>query len=60
MREGQKNMTNCEKCERKFSYTNSGDRWAGGREKEFIICPYCGSNNGWVMTSGFILSSKID
>lgn len=60
MREGQKDITSCHNCQRKFSYTNTGDRWAGGKENEPIICPYCGENNGWVMTSGFILCSKID
>lgn len=60
MREGQKDITNCENCKRKFSYQNCGDRWPGGKEKEFIVCPYCKANNGWVITSGFIVSSKLD
>jgi uncharacterized protein CbrC (UPF0167 family) len=60
MREGQTDIINCDNCKRTFSYTNHGDRWAGGKENEPIVCPYCRENNGWVMTSGVILSSKIE
>ena len=43
----------CNKCGKKFIYKNLGDIYAGGKDNEQIICPYCGCVNSYVMTSGY-------
>ena len=30
----------------------------GGKDKEDIVCPYCGSIDGSIMTSGYIHTQK--
>lgn len=32
----------------------------GGKEREEVDCPYCHSNNGYRMTSGFVYTFQID
>lgn len=50
----------CKKCGKLFDYSVGGDIYPGGKEKEDIDCPHCGENNGYVMTSGFVNSYKLD
>ncbi len=54
------NKTVCEKCNRMFGYTVTSMNVPGGKDKEFIYCPYCNQKNGWVITSGFVYSHKIN
>ena len=51
---------NCEKCGRKFRVQVTTMNVPGGKEKEEIFCPYCGHENGYRMTSGFVYTYKID
>jgi len=48
----------CEKCKREFQWSNWGDIYPGGKNKEDIICPYCGSVDNSIMTSGYIHTQK--
>ena len=32
----------------------------GGKEKEEIICPYCHTENGYRITSGFVYTYKVE
>lgn len=50
---------NCEKCNGHFEYHEDGAIYPGGKDKEDIICPYCGEKNGTIMTSGFVRCKKI-
>lgn len=54
-----KDVRTCPKCGKKYSVSNSGDQFPGGKESEEIICPYCGHVTGHMMTSGFPRTSKI-
>ncbi len=42
----------CSHCGESFTWTVVGDVWAGGKDKEDINCPACGTTEGTVMTSG--------
>lgn len=42
----------CSHCGERFTWTVVGDVWAGGKDKEGINCPACGTTEGTVMTSG--------
>ncbi len=44
----------CDKCEREFEWSNEGDVWPGGKDRENITCPYCGNVTGSKITSGYI------
>lgn len=46
--------TVCKKCKHKFKWRNYGDVFEGGKTKEGIDCPHCGSTNSSIMTSGYI------
>lgn len=50
----------CKECGKEFTYTHYGDVYPGGKEREYIYCPYCDAVNGSKMTSGFISSDKIE
>lgn len=49
-----------EKCKKEFIYWEHSGGYPGGKEKETIVCPYCGHENGFVMTSGLISSKKLE
>lgn len=49
----------CKKCGKLFDYTIVGTIYPGGKEREYIDCPYCGEINGSEMTSAFIHTFKI-
>lgn len=53
------NLT-CKRCNKKFTYSIEGDIYPGGKDKEYIFCPYCEHINGTEMTSGHIKSYKLD
>jgi hypothetical protein len=52
------NTTVCKKCKHGFQWSNRGDIYPGGKEKEDIVCPYCGAVDGNIMTSGYIHTQK--
>lgn len=54
-----KSIVVCKKCGKKFSWKNCSDVYAGGKDREYIYCPYCGETNGSKMTSGNIYAEKI-
>ena len=47
-----KDIRVCGNCEKKYSVSNKGDHWPGGKDREEIICPHCGHIDGHMMTSG--------
>ena len=48
----------CSNCKKEFYYEVTDMRVPGGKDKEYILCPYCGHVNGSVMTSGFVFTYK--
>ncbi|MFZ0444188.1 MAG: hypothetical protein WAM95_06050 [Bacillus sp. (in: firmicutes)] len=50
----------CQKCNKDFNYEVTDMGVPGGKEREYIICPYCDESNGSVVTSGFVHSYKIE
>jgi len=48
----------CKKCKHEFQWSNRGDMYPGGKENEDIVCPYCGSVDGSILTSGYIHTQK--
>ena len=49
----------CKNCGENFIYENRGDVFPGGKEKEEVICPYCRKNNMYIMTSGTVVTHKL-
>lgn len=49
-----------EKCGREFLVKVTTMNVPGGKDKEEIICPYCHTENGYHMTSGFVYTYKIE
>lgn len=50
----------CSECGRRFRVQVTTMNVPGGKEREEVDCPYCHSNNGYRMTSGFVYTFKID
>lgn len=50
----------CKECGKDFTWSESGNVYPGGKDREYIRCPYCNADNGSVMTSGMVISYKID
>ncbi|MBO5728623.1 MAG: hypothetical protein J6R43_02155 [Paludibacteraceae bacterium] len=50
----------CSKCGKKFQVQVTTMNVPGGKEKEEIFCPYCGSEEGYRMTSGFVYTYKLE
>lgn len=53
-------LSTCKKCCQYFGYTVKDMHVLGGKDREYIICPYCKEINGSVVTSGFVYSYKIE
>jgi transposase-like protein len=54
------NSYKCTVCEKKFTITILNAGYPGGKEREIINCPWCGAENGTVVTSGIITTYKVD
>ena len=52
------NNAKCKKCNNSFQWSNRGDIYPGGKDKEDVVCPYCGSVDSSIMTSGYIYTQK--
>lgn len=50
----------CSECGMRFRVQVTTTNVPGCKEKEEVDCPYCHSNNGYRMTSGFVKTFKID
>lgn len=50
----------CKDCEKEFLVRVTTMNVPGCKEKEEIYCPYCHSENGYRMTSGFVYTYKIE
>ena len=48
----------CKSCKKEFSYLVFDMRVPGGKDREYIYCPYCGQENGSKITSGWIETYK--
>ena len=48
----------CTKCNQSFRYRVTSMNVPGGKDREYIYCPYCNSVNGSVITSGFVYTYK--
>lgn len=53
------NQIKCKNCEKIFVYENKGDVFPGGKDKEEVVCPYCGKVNMHIMTSGTVVTHKL-
>lgn len=49
----------CTNCKEEFEVEVYGTVYPGCKEREEIICPYCSTENGSIMTSQFVKTSKI-
>lgn len=50
----------CKHCGRKFRIQVTTMNVPSGKDKEEIFCPYCGEENGYRMTSGFVYTYKVE
>ena len=50
----------CDKCNKEFVYCEFMNEYPGGLDKEAVHCPYCGHTAFQIMTSGLIVSHKIE
>lgn len=50
----------CLQCQKVFEVNVTTMGVPGGKDREDIDCPYCGFNNGYRMTSGFVETYKLD
>ena len=50
----------CDKCNKYFTYKETMNNYPGGLDKEDVNCPYCGHTAFQIMTSGLIVSNKIE
>ena len=48
----------CTKCNQSFWCQVTSMNVPGGKDREYIYCPYCNSVNGSVITSGFVYTYK--
>lgn len=48
----------CEKCGKDFYYLDTGNPYPGGKDREYIHCPYCNFINGSIIISGIVRSYK--
>ncbi|MCR5600566.1 MAG: zinc ribbon-containing protein [Ruminococcus sp.] len=53
-------IAKCKKCGRQFKYSETGNIWPGGKDREDADCPYCGETVFSRMTSGFINVYKLE
>ena len=56
----ERDVRTCKVCGRKYEVMNSGDMYQGGKEKEEIFCPWCGHEDGEIMTSGVVRTVKVE
>jgi len=50
----------CKSCGKKFTWELHGTGYPRGKDREDIICPYCGAKNGSVVTEGWPVSRKLE
>lgn len=50
----------CSFCKKEFLYQIFDMRVPGDKDREYIYCPYCMNANGSLVTSGWILSYKLE
>lgn len=50
----------CSSCQKEFTYQVFDMRVPGGKDREYIYCPYCRQENGSEITSGWIETYKIE
>ena len=50
----------CKKCGKKFGYELYGTVYPGGKDREYVYCPYCGEEVTSEMTSQLIATYKLD
>ena len=55
-------VTTCKnpKCGKKFDVSESPMGVPGGKDREEYYCPYCQTENGYIMTDGFVHTRKIN
>lgn len=60
MNDPAENKKICNDCGKKFTWSEYGDVYPGGKDTEYINCPYCNARNGSIRTSGSVYTSKLD
>lgn len=48
----------CKNCSKDFLYEITDMQVPGGKDREYVYCPYCKEENGSYVTSGFVHSYK--
>lgn len=54
-----KDIRKCEACDKGFTVEISGAGYPGGKERESVVCPWCGAENGSEMTNGILTTRKV-
>lgn len=54
----EKSSYTCTACGKNFSISISNAGYPGGKDRESINCPWCGTENGTIITSGIITSYR--
>ena len=54
-----KNLRKCEACGKGFTVEVSDYGYPGGKEREGIDCPWCGAENGSVVTNGSVTTREV-
>lgn len=55
-----KYLKTCKTCDKDFYVDVSEMSYPGGKDMEFIYCPYCRAVNGYVMTDGFVSTTTVE
>ena len=50
----------CKKCGKEYAYEFWGTVYPGGKDKEYVDCPYCGETAFTRMTSQNVSMYKLD
>lgn len=54
-----RDIRKCEACGKGFTVKISDSGYPGGKERESIDCPWCGAENGSVVTNGTVSTRKV-
>lgn len=60
MHDSADNKLKCINCGKKFTWVESENHYPGGKDTEYINCPYCKTSNGSIRTSGVVYTSKVE
>lgn len=56
----QTNVITCAKCGGKFTWHEANGGYPGGKDRESIDCPYCGTEADTIVISGIVVTEKVE